>query len=676
MLINKVVLKDFFRYYGIQEIDCSIEKDKNVVVIIGENGRGKTTLLTAFNWVFYDDIAAPLTVNNLLNNRKRREMEIGEEEEASVSIFFEEGGSQYKIVRRIRFKKDLSGIVKHIHNKDIYEIYQVEENGDQRKLPYKSSTQSLLIPKDLRGFFFFDGERINRLAKVDGKKEIKNAILNVLGISFLDNTTDHLKYIKDVQMERIKRYKQNSPNESHLVTDHDNKLKTIENLEKEMETLNLKLKENNETIEKLSKIIGEANEETIRDLEKSNVEMQEKIKELKEKVFNVEKQIKKHIASNFKYYLMNEYVDDIDKLLEEKRRKGTLPSGIKDTFIDELIERGICICGSCLEEGSEEYKNVLNMKRDAGCEALDAAYFKLKNLISTIKNNYKNFYEHLNYLESERNGYKRLLFDCDEELKDIKRKLSNSDSESIKEASRMRELCNNDNYTITKKIGILEKQIEENKRSLQEIERTLIQTRSINKEVEELQKKLDITKNLMKLNNDFRNMFIDVVRDELDKRIKDVYSQITNKEYRVPVLTDKFELKVLSKLNEYENEYMADEEVLSTGEGQITSLSFIGALVSYARDTQGNKILSKLSGAEYPIVMDSPFGNLDEEHTRNVAANISKLSSQVVIVVSKKQWEGHVKDNIKENVIRIYKMIDGDDIESKGEYTEIIEEDI
>lgn len=676
MLINKVILKDFFRYYGTQQIDCSVKQDKNVVVIIGENGRGKTTLLTAFNWVFYDDIVAPLTVDNILNNRKRREMEIEEEEEASVSIFFEESGSQYKIVRRALFKKDLSGVVKYIKNRDRYEIYQIEENGDAKLLPYKRNSESLLIPKNLRGFFFFDGERINRLAKVDGKKEIKNAILNVLGISFLDNTGDHLKYIKNSQVESIKRFQENSPNESHLVINHDNRLKKAEDLENKMETLNSKLKENNEAIEKLSKIIGEANEETIKKLEKSNVEIQEKIRELQEKVFNVEKQIKRHIASNFKYYLMNEYVDDIDKLLEEKRRKGTLPSGIKDTFIDELIERGICICGSCLEEGSEAYKNVKNLKRDAGCEALDTAYFKLKNLISIIKKSHGNFYEHLDYLQSERNGYKELLFDYNEDLKGIREKLSNSDSENIKEASKMREMCDKDNLSIIKEIAILEKEIEENTSSLKEIERKLTQTRSINKEVDELQKKVDITKELIKLNDDFKKMFINVVREELDKRIKEVYSQITNKEYRVPVLTDKFELKVLSRLNEYDNEYMADEEVLSTGEGQITSLSFIGALVSYARDNQGNKILSKLSGAKYPIVMDSPFGNLDEEHTRNVAANISKLSSQVIIVVSKKQWEGHVKDNIKENVIRSYRMIDGEEIESKGEYTEIIEEDI
>ena len=111
--------------------------------------------------------------------------------------------------------------------------------------------------------------------------------------------------------------------------------------------------------------------------------------------------------------------------------------------------------------------------------------------------------------------------------------------------------------------------------------------------------------------------------------------------------------------------------MLSTGEEQITSLSFIGALVSYAKDNKDNIILSKLTGEDYPIVMDSPFGNLDEIHTINVAANIGKLAPQVIIVVSNKQWEGYVESNIKDQVIRTYKISDGEKIHGIGEYTQI-----
>ena len=182
-------------------------------------------------------------------------------------------------------------------------------------------------------------------------------------------------------------------------------------------------------------------------------------------------------------------------------------------------------------------------------------------------------------------------------------------------------------------------------------------------------KDIDISKvTYFDLNNEIKTSFVETTRCELDAKIKEVFSKITRKDYRVPVLTKDIELKIVNSENQEQS------QVLSTGEGQITSLSFIGSLVEYAREKTKQEFLSDFSGGDYPIVMDSPFGNLDEVHTKNVAANIGKLSSQVIIVVSQKQWEGHVENNILQQVKRKYRMIDGDVGVYQGECTFIREE--
>ena len=158
---------------------------------------------------------------------------------------------------------------------------------------------------------------------------------------------------------------------------------------------------------------------------------------------------------------------------------------------------------------------------------------------------------------------------------------------------------------------------------------------------------------------------------ELDKKIKEVYSKITRKDYRVPVLTEQFELKITSTIKE---DIVDEVEVLSTGEGQITSLSFIGSLVSYAREKTKEQFLSDFSGGDFPIVMDSPFGNLDQTHTANVAANIGELASQVIIIVSDKQWNKDVEDNIKDKVGKMYKMYDENDNNKEIMETTVIKE--
>ena len=154
---------------------------------------------------------------------------------------------------------------------------------------------------------------------------------------------------------------------------------------------------------------------------------------------------------------------------------------------------------------------------------------------------------------------------------------------------------------------------------------------------------------------------------------KPISAKITRKDYRIPVLTKDFELKIVSNLK---GEQQEQSQVLSTGEGQITSLSFIGSLVEYAREKTKQEFLSDFSGGDYPIVMDSPFGNLDATHTSNVAANIGKLESQVIIVVSDKQWSKEVEDNIKHQVGKMYKMYDVNDMNKDILETTVIKEEM
>ncbi len=62
--------------------------DKNVTMIHGENGSGKTTILNAFSWCFYNavDFENP---ENIINERLIDEAEIGEEVIVRVRITFE-----------------------------------------------------------------------------------------------------------------------------------------------------------------------------------------------------------------------------------------------------------------------------------------------------------------------------------------------------------------------------------------------------------------------------------------------------------------------------------------------------------------------------------------------------------------------------------------------------------
>lgn len=671
MIINKVIIKDFFRYYGEQSIEYTNKNSNNVVVIIGENGRGKTTLLSVFNWVLYGEVMKPLTIDTMLNENKAKELKFLEETEAFVSLEFTENNESYILRRSQRFVKSTQGKINKAGNSKVSFI-RIKSNGVKEEIKQEDLFINRIIPKSLSGFFFFDGERIDRLAKIDGKKEIKKAILDILGIDTIENAQLDLNRTKRHLVEQIKIYSKGKDSEA-LSIEHTVYKESLEVERKKLIEIEEKIKKTEMIFEKCNRQLRESNIEEVRRLEEQERGKNNQKSKLISQLVIEEKKVKKHISENYKYHLMVKNSEFVENFLEERREKGQLPSNIKVTFLNDLLHNKKCICGCSLVEGSEGYKNIEMLRENAGRSEFDEAYVKIKGLIDGAKKNEgKDFFRKLNYLNEQRKKVKNEIIDVDNKLNEIRKKLSSIETGDVAAIEEKRDICRKNKEIYLRQAGEIEAKIKIIEQELKKLEIKIKETNSKYDFVQKINKKLDTLNELIELNDEFKELFTKIVREELDLKIKEVFAKITNKDYRVPVLNENFELKITSKLNEDQNKEVA----LSTGEGQITSLSFIGALVSYARENKDNDVLSSLYANEYPIVMDSPFGNLDQIHTKNVAKNIGYLASQVIIIVSQKQWVGYVEESIKDQVSDKYIMRDGD-INSgylAGEYTEIVKE--
>ena len=53
MLIKSIELSNFKIFSGNHTVDFSTDEEKNVTVIMGDNGAGKTTFAQAFSWCLY-----------------------------------------------------------------------------------------------------------------------------------------------------------------------------------------------------------------------------------------------------------------------------------------------------------------------------------------------------------------------------------------------------------------------------------------------------------------------------------------------------------------------------------------------------------------------------------------------------------------------------------------------
>jgi DNA sulfur modification protein DndD len=106
--------------------------------------------------------------------------------------------------------------------------------------------------------------------------------------------------------------------------------------------------------------------------------------------------------------------------------------------------------------------------------------------------------------------------------------------------------------------------------------------------------------------------------------------------------------------------------------------------------------LMGLDSSTFPMVMDSPFGSLDEIYRRQIAKKLPQLANQLVVLVTKTQWRGEVAQEMAHHLGREYVLTynspkidcEEDAIELGGipyplvkrsssefEYTEIVEVD-
>ena len=661
MILKKLTMKNFFRYRDPEPITFSVNEKKNVIAIIGENGRGKTTLLSAFSWCFYGKVEAPLTTDQMYNKRARSSIVNGNQDSVIVEIDFEDKGQVYTIRREQMYKK-VDGVMEKSGNEKVNVRY-TDPKGNSKSVMNPRAFFHNIIPENLRQFFFFDGEKINRLAQEDGRDEIRDAVLNILGMSVIENLHSDLNKV-DIKLDRLYKKHVNKEEGDLLERRADNKSR-IEDLEKEKKKINDLIKEKKEEEHEISKFLEAHNSTIISGYEKQRNELLYDVEQLKNTIQSTNTMLQKHISVSAKHMMIVPLLNGVENILEEKRKKGELPSDIKDTFINDIIERKRCICGTEFLDNSKEHIALQEVLKTAGKKELDGAYTKIISYIRSQKNNEVSFFESYNsFFNTIRSSEgsivekKGLISKIDKELEDCDIEEINKKSEYRKVLARQIENHKGDLYGIDSDVIALKKEVDE-------LTGKIEKCKMGNVEAKKIQQQQNLVRSVMNLNDEVLSTFKESVRVELDLKIKEIFMSIAHKNYREPVLTEDLVLKVINK-----NSDIDEHEILSTGESQVSSLSFIGALVAYSRDKQDSSLLSSFMGGDFPIVMDSPFGNLDSKHSSHIANGIGGLSNQVIIIVSEKQWGKEVEENISIRLNEMWYLREGENAGSiDGEYT-------
>ena len=665
MKFDTLILKNFRQYYGEQKIVFSKSKDLNITIIHGENGSGKTALLNAFLWVLYGKVNLP-DPEKIVNERAITETDVGEKVEVMGTLTFEHDGREYTLRRRQVVRKWSDTDFNIEKREEDFQLNYIDATGKTIGPGNPQEVINQILPPILSSLFFFHGEDIDRLSKEENSKEIQEDIRNIMGLTILERSILHLghvakrfenemeKYGGEELKELIEKKKKLEEEYSELEIERDTSYKNLDALRGEKREVDEKFK-------KLEKA-------------KERAEMRERLeselKDTKSSISEINEQMKILCGEKAYLALISEPFAITQKILEEKREKGEIPTSIKKQFVDDLLNIHICICGRELIEGTEPFEMVRKWKEKAGSIGLEGRAAVMTSAIKEFPQKRGRFVRELKMALHQRDslfGHKKEL---EERISEIGKGFE-KDEEEIKELEEKRRKIEKEMDDTNQKIGSNRNKIEEKNKDIDDLEEKIEKTKIKQAKGLVAQKRFIVCKKAQEYLEKLFSNFAKIVRERVQTKVGNLYSEFVHKPYWAHI-TDDYELKILKKVGPY-----TEPVGMSTGERQIASLAFIGGLVNIARERyEEKKDAIYFKGGLYPIIMDSPFGYLDKEYRKAVSEGIPKLAEQVIVLVTDTQWEGDVERAMKGRAGTIYQLKYYDpskNPEIEHEYTKIME---
>jgi len=644
MKLKSIAIINFRQFWKEVKINFSCDDFKNITVIHGANGTGKTSLLNAFKWCFYGKTDFDTNTENILNELAIQSANTGDTIELSVVVIFEEQDCIYEVKRSARYLKKKFNDAENL-NLEQFTVFKTCLNGETLPIKAANSEINRILPETLQPYFFFNGERIEKLAGVNESVQIKEAIKRLMGLKQVERAQRHLKKVSKI-------FRAEAANQ--LGADSQALAERINSLESQLdEKAQLDLKEK----EALKKI-----EEAIASIDK-RLESHKDVKRLQQnraKLNEDNEEIEKEITQNFieRKNLLDRYraillarpiVQKCEHLVEDNRKKGILPYKVRGPFIDDLITNGICICGRHVDESSRVALE--DAKKNAGNDDLDTAYTSVSLFIKGFNNLYDLYQENALTIATRNDSLIAKKEANKFAISEISASIQGSEDSKIADLETRRTELDYERVEHKANLKLLALEIPNIQQELN------IEKRAWDK-LQDKQQKLDLTQNRLESTErvyqalDLLNQFFtDKVREDLSTKVGETFNRIIRKNMTA-YIDKEFRLRV--EKNSVNGSFDAVEQ--STGEKQVTSLSFISSIISLAKEKHSNGG-AFFKGGLYPLVMDSPFGALDDDYRLKVAENISELADQVIIFVSNSQWNGNVKKACEHKVGSYYRLV-------------------
>ena len=631
MLLESIKLQNF-RQFRNEYIEFAQGDDgKNVTIIIGDNGTGKTTFAQAFFWCMYGE--TEFSDKNILNKLVATEMKPGQESKVQVTLKLTHGNVAYTLMREQTYRKDYSNRIKG--DNTVFDIAIKDANGNTsyvKKTLCEGEVKSIL-PKELSKYFFFDGERIEKMSKdiSTGKKatDFAEAVKGLLGLNAMFSAIQHFN--PRIKNSVISSYESSySANSNTKIQEYT---RTIERCKEEIAKIDARLEELENQIEQASSRKAEKVEEIKQyaegeELQRQKEKLLQRIETAKASRSTVIREISRSFNASMSSFFSASLILRSLEFLSGKDFAGKDIPFMHAKTIEYLLKQKVCICGTHLDEGSVPYNKVMELIEFLPPQSISTTISDFKKESKRRANARQDLYGDVREKLAVISKQDEDLIDLNDDLHAIEGKLSGGDVRGTVRA-------------INAEIQLCDQTI---KKSQSERDQLLIRKGGYEKDagradterrnltlLDDKNKKIEVYKAYAeRIYKELQAVYVSSeaeIRRKLESTINEIFKTIYEGGLSLTI-DEKYHISV------YADDYDGDVET-STAQSISVIFAFITGIIKMARENRNatDENAQLLSSEPYPLVMDAPLSAFDKRRIKTVCESLPNTAEQVIIFI-------------------------------------------
>jgi len=626
MKFLKLCIENYKCFQKPVEINLNIaEGQKNIILIGGMNGAGKTAILEVINICLYGESKA-----KIFHGINRRELEKG-----NGNIFFElqiklDDGDILKIKRA--WKNASHGLNK-ITQSDLEESLVLVKNDQRLAISDQGGWQNFLektIPQSITQFFFFNGEKIEYMASdKDPEGKLKESIEALLGI-------ERARQLK-IDLESIRKDQMKSRDD---VIDEDIKAKEyqLEAGQKKLEDWKKELVYLEEDINNLEEKAKEIGSDFLKrfgfsaDSAGGLKEIEIKQIQFSTRKTEIDKEIEQYCSNILPFGLLsnrfNLIIEQIknERILRESKIAERSNENLAGILLEKLYKPECIMCRKPFDESKKEYLKKEILEAISSLDKNNKEFLKISPILNLSEREEKRLEDSLMSTKSLID-LKDLLNERENIIKELRRTENELSKLKVgpedKEAFRLLQGQRDD---VQQNIGRRKQEIRDlDEQIADKIDKNNIFERELNNLYEKYSQekgKADLLVKISRIIN-VLNEFIDKLRvsklEDLRKHIFSMYRTLASKSDLIAdIIIDPltYRISIIDK-----HKTVINKQNLSAGEKEVFAISLLWGL-------------AKTSNCNLPIVVDTPLARLDSTHRDSIVTKYFPLAGEQVIILS------------------------------------------